>query len=197
MPRSPLFESPRLVVVPLPRDELPALQAIFEADPGYFVRVGGQPPRPDEAEREFEDRPPAHLNAGTHWFCGVHDRAGRLRGVLILDEDLGAARVWHIALFFLDPAVRGTGAAAELHAALEAHARTGGAAWLRLCVIEGNRGAERFWARCGYLPLRTRPLVGADAAVRTSIVMVKALTDAALDDYQRLVPRDMPGSSLP
>lgn len=192
-----LFETPRWVVRPMRREELPALQALFEADPGYFVQVGGQPPRPDEAEREFEDRPPPHLNGSAHWFCAIHDRGGRLCGVVVLDVDLGAPGVWHIALFFLDKPVRGSGAAAELHAALEDHARASGAEWLRLCVIEGNRGAERFWARSGYTPLRTRHFTGADAAVRTSVVMLKPLAGATLDDYLRRVPRDAPGSPLP
>lgn len=196
MPEPALFESARFVVGPLPRAGLPALQAIFEADPRYFVQVGGQPPRPDEAEREFEERPPAHLGCSDHWFCGVHDRAGRLRGVVILDTDLAAPGVWHIALFFLHPAERGTGAAAEVHDALEAHARAGGAAWLRLCVIEGNATAERFWARCGYTPLRTRPLVDASGQERLSRVMVKALTGAPLERYLERVPRDAPGSPL-
>ena len=38
--------------------DVPALQAFFEANPGYFVTVNGVPPRPDEARQEFDDEPP-------------------------------------------------------------------------------------------------------------------------------------------
>jgi GNAT superfamily N-acetyltransferase len=194
---SALFETAGLVVRELRRDELPALQALFDANPDYFIAVGGQPPLPDEAEREFDELPPPPLSFGTRWFAGVFDRAGALSGLLILLSDLTAKDVWHTALFFLAGAQRGTGAAAELQAALERWARAGGARWLRLGVVKGNARAERFWARCGYREVRTREITNASGVVKTVGVLVKRLAGGSLDDYLREVPRDRPGSTLP
>lgn len=192
-----LFETANLAVRELRRDELPALQAMFDANPDYFIAVGGRPPAPDEAEREFDELPPPALSFGTRWFAGVFDRSGSLSGLLILLSDLSARDVWHTALFFLAGAQRGTGAAAELQAALERWARAGGARWLRLGVVKGNARAERFWARCGYREVRTREITNASGEPKTVGVLVKPLAGGSLDDYLREVPRDRPGSTLP
>jgi GNAT superfamily N-acetyltransferase len=192
-----LFETADLAVRDIQPEGVPALQALFEANPDYFVTVNGRAPGPDEAQREFEEFPPAHLPYGTRWFAGVFDRAGALRGSLILVSDLPARGVWHTALFFLAQELRGTGAALALHQALEAQAREGGAHWLRLAVIEGNGRAERFWARCGYQAVRVRDTVNASGQPRKARVMVKPLHGGSLADYLQRVPRDHPDSSLP
>lgn len=192
-----LFESARFVVRELQPEQLGALHALFEANPDYFITVNGRAPPPDEAQQEFDEPPPAHLTYGTRWFAGVFDRPGALMGTVILLSDLPAKGVWHTALFFLTQALRGTGAALELHLALESKARSCGAQWLRLAVIEGNLPAERFWSKCGYSAVRVREIVNASGQPRTARVMVKALTGGSLSDYLRLVPRDDPDSSLP
>jgi RimJ/RimL family protein N-acetyltransferase len=190
-----LFESPRFVVRELRPDELPTLQALYEANPDYFFTVGGQAPRPDEAQQEFDERPPAHLGYGSRWFAGIFDRTGRLAGLIILVSDLSAPQVWHTALFFIEMRLRGTGAAGEIHASLEAWAEAGGARWLRLGVVVGNAPAERFWSKCGYLEVRTREIEVALGVIRTTRVMVKPLAGNTLDEYLRRVPRDQPDST--
>ncbi|MEN9419621.1 MAG: hypothetical protein RI988_3241 [Pseudomonadota bacterium] len=195
--RGTLFAVEDLTVRSLLRDELPALQALFEANPAYFQTVAGQPPQPNEAQVEFDELPPAHLSYSQRWFAGIFDSQGALHGVLIVVSDLAAPGVWHIALFFLDEATRGTGAALRLHAALEDWARTHGARWMRLAVIRGNTVAERFWAKCGYEEVRTRPYVNASGKPATARVMIKSLAGDARADYLERVPRDAPGSELP
>lgn len=192
-----LFAVDGLTVRSLLRAELPALQALFEANPGYFRIVSGQPPRPDEAQVEFDELPPAHLSYAERWFAGVFDSRGALHGVTIVVSDLAAPGVWHIALFLLDDATRGTGVAQRLHAALEGWARARGARWMRLAVIRGNTVAERFWAKCGYDEVRTRPYVDAAGRRVSARVMIKSLAGEATADYLARVPRDAPGSELP
>jgi GNAT superfamily N-acetyltransferase len=191
-----LFESPRFVVRELRPDELPALQALFKANPDYFFTVGGQGPRPDEAQQEFHELPPAHLSYGTRWFAGVFDRANGLRGLIILVSDLAAKDVWHTALFFVAGQLRGTGAAGEIQSSLEAWALSCGARWLRLRVVVGNAPAERFWSKCGFIEVRTRQIVVGSGESKTTRVMVKPLAGGSLDDYLRWVPRDEPHSTL-
>lgn len=195
--RSELFTVDGLTVRSLLRDELPSLQALFEANPAYFQIVAGQPPQPDEAQVEFDELPPAHLSYSERWFAGVFDSPGALHGVLIIVSDLAAPGVWHIALFLLDAATRGTGAAQRLNSALEGWAHAQGARWMRLAVIHGNAVAERFWAKCGYEELRTRSYVNASGQPVSARVMIKSLAGDAVADYLARVPRDAPGSELP
>ena len=190
MPAELVFATPRLQVRELGREDLPALQALFDANPGYFLIVDGQPAAPDEAWREFDELPP--LPYARRWFAGTFDEAGELQGLLILLSDLCAPGVWHCALFFLADSWHGSGAAAELHDAWEAFARAQGARWLRLGVVAGHARAERFWARCGYRLVRERDMTNAQGEARVVRVLVKPLTEATQDDYLALVPRDVP-----
>lgn len=193
---STLFTIDGFTVRNLRRDELPALQTLFEANPGYFQTVSGRPPQPDEAQVEYEELPPSHLSFTERWFAGVFSPDGALRGVLVLVSDLAASGVWHIALFLLDRDIRSTGAAQRLHAALEDWARRRSAVWMRLSVIRGNAVAERFWARCGYQEVRTRAYVNASGQPVMASVMIKALAGGTMAEYLTLVPRDVPGAEL-
>jgi hypothetical protein len=120
-----------------------------------------------------------------------------LRGLTIVVSDLSAKDVWHTSLFFVEVWLRGSGAAGEIQASLEAWAAAAGARWLRLGVIVGNAPAEHFWSKCGYAEVRRRQVVVANGQTRTTRVMVKPLAGAAIDDYLRRVPRDDPESTLP
>ena len=131
-PAAPIFESARYFGRELAADELPQLQALFDANPDYFLAVNGRPAHADEAQLEFDEFPPAHLGFTRRWFAGLFDRTHRLVGVAIVVADLGAAEVWHIALLLIETPLHGQGAASEIYAALEAWMRRSGAAWLRL-----------------------------------------------------------------
>jgi len=194
---APLFETARFKVRELQRGELPALQALFEANPQYFITVGGQGPRPDEAVAEYEELPPPHLSYSGRWFAGFFDADQALCGMAIVLSDLCAVGVWHVALFILADEWHGTGAARELYEALEAWAARSGATWMRLGVVQGNVRAERFWQARGFAPVRTRPLVNASGQARTVFAMVKPLRGGTVEQYLQLVPRDHPDSTLP
>lgn len=196
-----LFTAGRLAARELQPHELPQLQALFDADPGYFLTIGGQPPRPDEARQEYDEMPPPELGHSRRWFLGVFERddAGgeRLAGMAIVVADLCAATVWHIALFFVATRLHGRGTASALYLALEDWVRAQGACWLRLGVVVGNAPAERFWARHGYRQTRLRTQVPAGDRLNTVRVMHKPLAGGGERDYLALVPRDAPESDLP
>jgi len=193
-----MFRTTRAQVRVLDEDELPQVQALFETNPGYFLRVGGLPPRPDEARQEFEELPPPHLGFTRRWFAGIRGADDdALRGVIVLLSDLGAPGVWHIALFLLADAWHGSGLAAEVHDGLVDFARAQGARWLRLGVVRGNLRAQRFWTRQGYIEVRERAVPMADGQVRAVAVCVRDLAGDGLSRYGALVPRDHPGSTLP
>lgn len=194
----PMFSTATHAVRELPPQALPRLQAFFEANPDYFLTIGGQPPRADEAQQEYDEAPPAELGFTRRWFAGVFAGGGdTLDGVLIVVSDLCAPTVWHVALFIVATRLHGQGVAAQVFDALQAWAREQGACWLRLGVVAGNTRAERFWQRQGFVQTRVRDGVPAGERVNTVRVLVKPLAGGRLDEYLSIVPRDRDGSTLP
>lgn len=190
---APLFATARHVVRELDAGEVPRLQALFDANPEYFQAVNGRDALPNEAQLEFEEFPPASMSFTRRWFCGVFATDGELEGVLVFVSDLMAADVWHLTLFLVATRLHGSGAAGELHRALEAWMRQFGARWIRLLVVRGNARGERFWERCGYVEVRVREGVDTGGRINDLRVMVKALDGQTLADYLEGVPRDRPG----
>lgn len=193
----PLFATDTLTVRELLAADVPALQALFDANPLYFRTINGRDALPDEAQTEFDELPPPHLSYGRRWIAGVYDRTGALAGVLVVLSDFCATGVWHLSLFLLATRLHGQGLAGALHLALQDWARRQGARWLRLGVIVGNVRAERFWERMGYAEVRRRLGIDTGGRLNDSRVMVKPLGPDGLDDYLARVPRDRPDSTLP
>lgn len=181
----------------LPEPDLLKLQQLFHENPAYFLATGGEPADPFEAQREYDEYPPAHLGWTRRHFLGLYRDDGTLDGVAIVVENLGGEGVWHIALYLVATALHGSGVAAALHGALEAWAKAGGARWLRLGVVAGHERAERFWARRGYAEVRVREGIVMGSRTNAVRVMVKPLGDAGLDAFLAHCPRDRPESTLP
>lgn len=189
---TPLFATQGVQARVLRADEVPQLQALFDANPEYFQTVNGRDARPDEAQVEFDERPPPHLSYRDHWVLGLFDGGGALVGVAVVASDLGAPGVWHLALFLLASRLHGSGLARAVYDALEAWAIAGGARWLRLGVVKANAKARRFWARCGYRELREHRNHDTGGRLNDVLMCMKPLAGGSLDDYLALVPRDRP-----
>jgi GNAT superfamily N-acetyltransferase len=203
-----LFAGGGLIARELRRNEIPLLQAFYDANPEYFLTINGVPPPPDLAAIEFDEVPPPHLSFERQWRLGLfeplpaeramgHDSDGRLAGIVMVTSDLGLRGVWHLGLFVIATRLHGTGAAAGACGALEGWVRECGARYLRLGVVQGNARAERFWARQGYRELRQRAGVDTGGRINTVRVMLKPLADEGIEAYLRAAPRDQPGSPLP
>ncbi len=192
-----LFVTPGFYARELDTADLPALQALFDANPEYFLAVCGRRAGPDEARAEFEQMPPAEVSWSRRWFAGLYTRARVLQGLAVVASDLPAAGVWHVALFLLATPLHGTGAAQEVYGALEAWARDAGARWLRLGVVQGHARAERFWEGRGFREVRQRPDTDTGGRLNTVRVLVKPLAGGELGDYLSLAPRDRPDSAQP
>jgi GNAT superfamily N-acetyltransferase len=178
---------------PLERTDIAALQRFFVANPEYFLAAHGEAPRPDEAEREFDDLPPPEMPYGAMSMLGFVDRADVLAGVATIVSDFIAAHVWHLGLFIVASSLHGSGAATVLYEKLERWMRARSARWVRLGVVQGNVKAERFWARSGYTQVRERGPVEMGQRVHMLRVMVNPLAvDATLDEYLAQVARDRP-----
>ncbi|HEX6705312.1 MAG TPA: GNAT family N-acetyltransferase [Albitalea sp.] len=189
---APLFEVDGLRALELRRDDLPALQRFFDANPEYFLAVSGQPPRPDEARQEFEDRPPAGMPYTAQSMLRFLDASDELAGIASITSDLFASRVWHIGLFVVATSLHGSGVAGSIYEALEGWIRGQGAQWIRLGAVIGNVRAERFWHKVGYTEVRQRSGVEMGTKVNTLRVMVKPLAGGNIASYLDLVERDRP-----
>lgn len=176
----------------LSADDLPTLQAFFDANPEYFLTVGGAPPDPKEAWLEFDDRPPPDLGFSQRWFCGVFDAEGALVAHLNFLKDFVAPGVWHLALFILASARHGQGEGARIYQAFEQWCGQQGARWMRLGVVVGNAKGESFWTRQGFIEVRQRDGIAAGQRVNRVRVLVKPLTGGPLSHYLSQVARDRP-----
>jgi len=196
----PFFESVGFQAVEIGLDEAPRLQRFFDANPDYFIAVAGEPAGADEAYEEVVGEPPAGWPYTKKWIIGFARHDGEFVAMANLITDLLARGVWHIGLFIVATETHGDGTAHVLVGQLERWAVAAGAGWLRLGVVEGNRRAEGFWTKCGFVELRRREGIAMGKKVNTIRTLVKALgTDAlhdalddALDRYLALVPRDDP-----
>lgn len=193
----PVFASSGLQAQELGAHQVPLLQAFFDANPAYFQVVNGRPAEADEAQREFDEDPPAHLSWTRRWFMGLFDADGTLSGAAIVVSDLCAPGVWHLAFYVVATRLHGSGLAQETYDALERWVRDQGAVWMRLGVALSNGRARRFWQRQGFIDLRLRQGMDTGGRLNDVHICCKPLTGAPIEDYLRLVPRDAPGSTLP
>lgn len=192
-----LFASPTIQACELGPDEVPRLQALFDANPDYFLAVNGRPARPDEARTEYDEFPPPHIGSSRRWFAGLYEHGDTLVGVAVVLSDLGAQEVWHIALYLLATRLHGRGVAGPVLQALEEWARAGGARWLRLGVVKGHARAERFWLRHGFVETRVRAGIDTGGRINDVRVLVKPLAGATVEAYLERMPRDRADSALP
>lgn len=126
--------------------DLPAIQAMFERDPAFFMTTEGAPPRSDEVHRQLADEvPPSTIK---HVFV-VEDAGGSLVAFLDLLVGFPTATTWYLGLVFLAPDARGHGLGRRLLESLAAHAAAVGGTAVRLAVVVGNP-ARRLYDRAGF-----------------------------------------------
>lgn len=189
----PLFGGDGFRVRELQADEVPQVQAFFDANPEYWLAVNGVPPPPGLAQLEFDERPPPPLTYERNRYCGILDDRGGLLGLVVFVEGFTAPAVAHLALFIVATAQRGSGLARRVYAALEDWLRSRGTRWLRLVVVVGNAAGERFWERLGCVELRRRGGIDTGGRVNIVRVMLKPLApDATVDGYLAFAARDRP-----
>lgn len=185
-----LFDAGAFRAVELGDSDTPALQLFFERNPEYFLAVSGEPPDADEAREEVRSAPPEGWSYTRKWLIGFEDGTRALIGMANVISDLLAPGIWHIGLFIVATKLHGDGSAHAMLKALESWARDQGAQWVRLGVVAGNRRAERFWERNGFVEVRVRDGIAMGARVNTVRVMAKSLAGGPLSEYLGLVPRD-------
>lgn len=193
LPTSPL---PELRVLELAAGSESLLQRFFEENPLYFESVNGKPPQPTEAYEEIHSALPTGWPYTKKWVIGYASPQGSLVAMANLVSDLFAPSVWHIGTFIVATSKHGSGEAQVLYRSIESWARTHGAQWLRLGVVQGNVRAERFWERQGFIQTGVRSGVSMGKLTNTLRVMFKPLAGGSMAQYLELVERDRPETKI-
>jgi RimJ/RimL family protein N-acetyltransferase len=193
--RATLFATARFRAIELGAADVPDLQRFFEANPEYFLAVGGRGPDRSEAHEEVHGTLPEGFSFTRKWTIGFVDETGSLIGTANVVSDLLAKGVWHIGLFIVATRLHGTGMAQAVYEQLESWSHRLGARWMRLGVVEGNARAERFWERCAFTEVRKRHDIEMGARTNTVRVMARPLDGGTVREYLALVARDRPEPS--
>ena len=188
----PLFAAGAFAATEMREEDIPRLQAFFEANPEYDLAVNAAPPAPTAARDEFASRPPAQMRHDKCWALLVDGGDGAIAAMAGIVSNMLAPGVWHIGLFIVATRLHGSGAAREIYFALEGWMHDNGARWLRLGVVAGNARAERFWEKVGFVEVRRRLAVPMGARVNDLRVMMKPLAGGTIAEYLALVARDRP-----
>jgi RimJ/RimL family protein N-acetyltransferase len=170
--------------------DIPEVQRFYEANPGYFVHVGGSRPGPSAAREDLEALPPMEWPFTRKLLIAFRGRGGEIVAVADVLANLFSPGVWHLGFFMAADPLHGSGVPHALYAHLEAWMRSQGARWLRLGVVRGNARGERFWEKMGYVDVAERRDYPLGAKRHTLRVMAKPLAGGTLDAYRELVPRD-------
>jgi ribosomal protein S18 acetylase RimI-like enzyme len=109
----------------------------------------------------------------------ILDDAGRARGIIAGMRDESDAAVVHLMSMWVDPSLRGSGAAEALVASLLTWAETEGARQMRLAVIQTNDRARRFYERLGFRENGRQSVRQRDGAIE--VEMERALADEPRD----------------
>jgi GNAT superfamily N-acetyltransferase len=152
VPPGPRVHRPE--IRPIRAGEAPALRelrlrALVDAPAAFAASAGAESQLPDDHWRTLVD----DALAGDLATITVALDGGRWVGMAAgrwFERDRGIAQLWGL---WVDPAARGTGTAAALVGAVRDWAAAGGAAFLRLGVIEPADALRRFYERLGFVAL--------------------------------------------
>jgi len=146
---------------------------VFQACADYGELEQGRPPKPEDADAFFSDRPPGVPGENAHKL-GVFDQA-TLIGLVDLIDGYPDVSDWYLGLLMLVPDARGRGCGRTALDQIMARVRAGGGRRLLLCVLEENTRARAFWERAGFTFLRRTDPGEIGAKQHVKIELVRAL----------------------
>jgi ribosomal protein S18 acetylase RimI-like enzyme len=191
-----VFQTSHLLVRPGRRRDSDAIWAFAQANPEYEQMVAcGLPERDAYLAEFFDHHPPPEMSYTQHHhllaFTKTADaREHELVGLIDCVIDLMARGVGHIGFFQVASRLQGSGMAQQLYTALEDWLMSQGSVALRLGVVEQNARGKAFWARNGYLRIKTRHDVDFGRQKNTVHTMVKLVGPLTMDAYLAMVARD-------
>lgn len=138
---------------PITEDDVAALQALYEATPGYFQRVEGHPPGPGAALHTLTTLPPDTSADAKYGFGWLGDGDNLLAFADVI-RGYPSTEMAYIGLFMVRGTRQHEGLGSRFHAALLDEVNH----WaevdrIQLAIVQTNRdAAEPFWVAMGYEP---------------------------------------------
>lgn len=142
----------RVNLTPVEPDEVTAIQAVIESDPGYVERVTGLPPGPADAQSLLMMRPP-DLAEDRKLVLAVR-REDDVIGIIDLLRGYPEESTAYLGLLEIRHDLQGRGFGRAAHEALLELVRT----WpeirrVRIAIVATNDAAVgHFWRALGYAP---------------------------------------------
>lgn len=150
------------------------LQALFDADPDYFVMAHDRPAAADEVEQIRKALPPGKTQADKFLHL-IIDARGHIAGLTDVIRGYPEPRTWYLGFLYLAESARGQGLGRRVLHALCPWVRAKGGTALRLGVVEENAHARHLYATEGFaLQVIREPDPSVDRARRV-LVLQRAL----------------------
>ena len=146
---------------PVTGDDVAAVLALFQTDPGFFAL---NPPQPttDSIREDLANLPPRCAMEQKHYLALWRD--GELQAVLDLVEGYPRERTFYVGLFFLAPELRRQGRGREIMDAVLQAAGDAGMDRAQLACLQNNPVGHAFWRAMGFGDLRQDKLPRETAA---------------------------------
>jgi len=132
----------------LPDADLELVAQFYRDAPDYWLLAEGQAPDLAKAAAFFTDGPPG-CDPELSYRLGLF-RGPRLSGLAEVSFGFPDPEDAYLGFMMLGPWARGAGNGATFLRAAELRARTRGAAWIYLAVLDENPRARAFWLREGF-----------------------------------------------
>jgi GNAT superfamily N-acetyltransferase len=147
---------------------------IYDLGSDYISLEKGLPATHATVEEFFDGRPPTH-SVDDKLCLGIFDETGTGIGVVDLLRGYPQPTDWYIGLLMFVPSVRGRGFGHRVVDRLVAIAKECGTQRLLVCALEDNVKGRAFWAREGFVHLRTIPHMMLGSCFHTRFEIVREI----------------------
>lgn len=147
---------------------------VFEKAADYVELERGMRPSAETVKEFFEGCPPT-MTLHDKLVLGILDDQGNGLGVIDLLRGYPEPGDWYIGLLMLDPAARASGVGKRALDWVVEFARENGVRRLLVCALEENSRGRAFWAREGFVHLRTIPPTTLGTRTHTRFEIVRTL----------------------
>ena len=170
-----MFAIPELTVQRIHRNDESAmrdLQSLLERCSDYYELHEGEPPGASAATDEFDL--PERFSSYEVVILGYRNRDNLIAEMSLL-RDYPTPGEWWMALFVVDPAMRGRGLGARICEGTFAWLKSLGGTTMVLAADEENPRGQKFWQSLGFVETGRRDTTAATGMHRRVIIMRRLL----------------------
>lgn len=143
------IQKPDYFIRTLRPDHQESVQTLLVKCSDYYLLVDGETCSPIAAEKLYNATPPGK-SLKEKFLYGIWQKTGEIIGVLEGMRNYPTESVWWIALFMLNPTLRGQGLGREIIEGFIEFTRVDNGKTIMLGVVEDNKSALFFWEKLGF-----------------------------------------------